>query len=158
MRIEMAADHRGFGLKARLAAWLAARGVAVRDWGCASEAACDYPDFAYAAARAVATTPQSRGIVICSNGVGVTMVANKVPGVRAALCHTPAMATQARRHNDANVLALGADDAPFEEQCAIVQAWLETEFEGGRHARRVAKIMAGECRAPAVVEEGGRRE
>lgn len=146
MRIEIGNDHRGYALKKRISAFLTEQGYTVRDHGCDGTAAADYPDHAYAVARAVAADPEALGIVICSNGIGVSMVANKVPGVRAALCVTPEMAAQSRRHNDANVLALGADNVSEEESLRILTAWLEASFEGDRHAARVRKIAAGERR------------
>jgi ribose 5-phosphate isomerase B len=152
MRIEIGADHRGFELKHRMIDWLRAQRHEVRDRGCPDTGSCDYPDFALPVARAVAAGRADLGILICSNGVGMSMVANKVPGVRAALCTTPAMADQSRRHNDANVLALGADLAPPEENLAILRAWMAATFEGGRHARRVEKMMAQECRAAGPPE------
>lgn len=149
MRIEIGCDHRGFALKEKILAFLNEQGHEVVNHGCDGPEAADYPDHAYAVARAVAGNPGSVGVVICSNGVGVSMVANKVPGVRAALCVTPAMADQSRRHNDANVLALGADIVSAEENLDILTAWLKASFEGGRHCRRVEKIAAGECRPEA---------
>ncbi len=147
MRIQIGSDHRGFELKRRLSAWLNEKGYEVVDHGCNSAEATDYPDHAYAVARTVAASDDDLGVLICSNGVGMSMAANKVPGVRAALCVTPAMASQSRRHNDANVLALGADNLAPEKNQAILEAWLEASFEGGRHARRVEKISAGEVTA-----------
>lgn len=147
MRIQIGSDHRGFELKQRLSAWLNEKGHEVVDHGCDSAEAADYPDHAYAVARAVAASDGDLGVLICSNGVGMSMAANKVPGVRAALCVTPAMASQSRRHNDANVLALGADNVAPEKNQAILEAWLEASFEGGRHARRIEKITAGEVTA-----------
>lgn len=146
MRFEIGSDHRGHELKGRIAAWLTAHGHEVHDHGCHGPESCDYPDFAYAAARAVAAHPASRGVVICGSGLGVSMVANKVPGIRAALCLTPEMAAQSRRHNDANVLALSADSVSAADNLRILDAWLAASFEGGRHARRVEKMMDGECR------------
>jgi RpiB/LacA/LacB family sugar-phosphate isomerase len=154
MQIEIGSDHRGYALKGAIMRWLSERGHAVHDWGCASEAACDYPDFAYAVAHAVAASAGHLGVLICSSGIGMAMAANKVPGVRAALCVTPAMAAQSRRHNDANVLALGADIVPLEENLQILAAWIEARFEGGRHALRVAKLTAGECRTTAQRDPG----
>lgn len=144
MRIHIGNDHRGFDLKRHLSAWLNDQGYEVVDHGCDSAESADYPDLAYAVARAVAAHPDDLGVLICSNGVGMSMAANKVPGVRAALCVSPAMASQSRRHNDANVLALGADNLTPDENQAVLAAWLEASFEGGRHARRVEKIRAGE--------------
>ena len=147
MEIHIACDHRGFELKQRLAAYLTGLGHEVVDHGCQGTESCDYPDHAYLAARGVAKNRSSLGVVICSNGIGVSMAANKVPGVRAALCTSTAMASQSRRHNDANVLALGADNLSAEDNHAILEVWLATEFEGGRHARRVTKLTDGECRS-----------
>ncbi len=148
MHIEIGSDHCGYALKERLIAHLRERGHEVTDRGCDSADASDYPDHGYAVARAVAEHPGFAGILICSNGIGMSMVANKVPGVRAALCVTPAMASQSRRHNDANVLVLGADNVSAEENLRILEAWLEVSFEGGRHRQRVDKIAQGECRHP----------
>ncbi|MBM3316605.1 MAG: ribose 5-phosphate isomerase B [Candidatus Eisenbacteria bacterium] len=158
--IEIGCDHRGFALKERIVRLLEARGHRLQDWGCPGTASCDYPEYAFAVARAVAGSPGHRGILICSTGVGMAMAANKVPGARAALCLTPAMAAQSRRHNDANVLALGADNLPEEESLRILDAWLEARFEGGRHARRVAMMTAQECRGagPAEGPPGGGRD
>ncbi len=144
MTIHIGNDHRGFELKLRIREHLTARGVEVVDHGCDRSVSCDYPDHALAVGHAVAASPGDLGVVICSNGIGVSMAANKVPGVRAALCVTPAMARQSRRHNDANVLALGAENVSAEENLKILDAWLEAAFEGGRHQRRVAKMMRAE--------------
>jgi RpiB/LacA/LacB family sugar-phosphate isomerase len=142
---EVGSDHRGFALRQRIRAWLAERGHPVRDHGCGGPEPCDYPDYAFAVARAVAATPGAFGVLVCGSGIGMSIVANKVPGVRAALCVTPEMARQSRRHNDANVIVLGADLAAPEENLRILEAWLGATFEGGRHARRVEKIVRGEC-------------
>ncbi len=149
MRIEIGCDHRGFALKEKIITILNGEGHDVVNHGCDGPESADYPDHAYAVARAVTGNPGSVGVVICANGVGVSMVANKVPGVRAALCVTPAMADQSRRHNNANVLALGADNVSDQENLGILTAWLKASFEGGRHSRRVEKITAGECRREA---------
>jgi RpiB/LacA/LacB family sugar-phosphate isomerase len=147
MQIEIGSDHRGYQLKRRVITWLEQQGHQVTDHGCDSTEACDYPDQAYAVARAVAAEPQALGVLICSNGVGMSMCANRVPGIRAALCISTAMASQSRRHNNANVLALGADNLPVEETLRVLATWLEATFEGGRHIQRVEKMTAGECRA-----------
>jgi len=144
MHFEIGSDHRGFELKRRILSWLSERGHSTADRGCDRPESCDYPDFAYRVAREVAARLDAQGILICSNGIGMSMAANKVPGVRAALCVTPAMASQARRHNDANVLVLGADNASAEESLRILEAWMDASFEGGRHERRVRKLAAGE--------------
>lgn len=142
MRIAMASDHGGFALKEELKAWLAEQGYEVEDFGCHSTDSCDYPDFAQAAARAVAAETCERGIVICTTGIGVSMAANKVHGVRCALCGDPWSAEMTRRHNDANVLALGAGVVGPLLARQIVTAFLTHDFEGGRHQRRVDKVMA----------------
>ena len=153
MRIHIGNDHRGYALKQRARAWLEEHGHEVVDHGAGSTESCDYPDYAFAVARAVVAHPGDLGVVICSNGIGVSMAANKVPGARAALAVTPAMASQSRRHNDANVLALGAENVSLEENLRILAAWLAASFEGGRHARRVGKMVQGEG-CPAVRRSG----
>ena len=142
MRIAIASDHGGFALKEELKAWLAEQGYEVEDFGCHSTDSCDYPDFAQAAARAVAAETCERGIVICTTGIGVSMAANKVHGVRCALCTDPWSAEMTRRHNDANMIAMGAGiiGKNMAERC--VEVFLNTEFEGGRHGRRVAQLDA----------------
>lgn len=142
MRIAMASDHGGFALKEDLRTWLTELGHEVEDFGCFDAASCDYPDFAQAAARAVAGGQCQRGIVICTTGIGVSMAANKVHGVRCALCGEPWSAEMTRRHNDANMLALGAGVVGPQLARQIVTAFLTHEFEGGRHQRRVDKVMA----------------
>ncbi len=144
MKIEIGNDHRGYLLKVALVEWLEKQGHQVTDHGCFSTDSADYPDFAFAAARAVTSAADHRGIVVCSNGIGVSMAANKVPGVRAALCLDLATASQSRRHNNSNVIALGADSVSTEENLEILATWLSTEFEGGRHEARVNKLMSGE--------------
>lgn len=142
MRIAMASDHGGFVLKEELKAWLAEQGHEVEDFGCHSTDSCDYPDFAQAAARAVAAGTCERGIVICTTGIGVSMAANKVHGVRCALCTDPWSAEMTRRHNDANMLAIGAGFTGKNLAERMVEVFLSTDFEGGRHARRVNKLNA----------------
>ncbi len=158
MRVEIGSDHRGYALKARLSAWLRERGWEVNDHGCESAESCDYPEFAFRVARAVAASPGSLGVLMCGSGIGMSIAANKVRGVRAALCLTPRMATLSRQHNDANVLALGADLLSEAENLAILSAWLEAKFEGGRHERRV-RMLAGGPSAGGVepsAPDGGR--
>jgi len=140
VRIALASDHAAFQLRTRLAARLRALGHEVADFGCPSAESCDYPDFAAAAARAVASGACARGIVACGTGIGVCMAANKVPGVRAAVVHDRFTAQMSREHNDANVLCLGARvlPEPLAEELAVY--WLTLPFEGGRHARRVGKL------------------
>ena len=142
--IAIACDHGGYALKEQVKAHLAELGYAVKDFGTDSLDSCDYPDFAAAAARAVAAGACEKGIVICTTGIGVSIVANKVDGVRCALCGDLLSAEMTRRHNDTNMLAMGAGIIGGNLALAIVDKWLTTEFEGGRHQRRVDKITAVE--------------
>ena len=142
-KIGIASDHAGFQLKEYLIGWLGAKGYEVYDYGCPSEESCDYPDFAAAAAEAVACGDCDRGIVVCSSGIGVSIVANKVPGVRCAHCHDTYCAKYTRLHNDANMIAFGEKVLGEGMMQEIVYTFLTTEFEGGeRHNRRLAKIKA----------------
>jgi ribose 5-phosphate isomerase B len=142
VRVALGADHGGFGLKENLKAFLVEQGFAVEDVGTFSREPVDYPDFALAVARHVAAGACALGIVIDGAGLGSCMVANKVPGVRAATCHDEATARNSREHNNANVLALGAGVVHAGHARRIVRRWLATPFAGGRHARRVDKIDA----------------
>jgi glycine hydroxymethyltransferase len=138
--IVMASDHRGWGLKEALRKRLEADGFDVRDFGTHGEESVDYPRFAAPAARAISEGEAHRGILICGSGLGVTYTANRFPRVRAALAQDVEAAEMARRHNDANMLALPADRLDSDSAWPIVKAWLDGEFEGGRHARRVGMI------------------
>jgi len=141
MRIAVAADHRGHAVKERIVVLLAEQNHEVLDMGTNSSRSCDYPDLAYPAARAVAEGKVDRAILICGSGIGMSICANKIDGVRAALCHDELTAQMSRRHNDANVLCVASDVLGEELIRRIVDSWLVAEFEaGGRHARRVAKI------------------
>lgn len=139
-RLVVASDHAGFALKELVKAHLEARGLAVLDLGTDSEDSVDYPDFGYRAAAAIAAGRASRGIIICGSGIGISIAANRHPAARAALCHDVTSARLARRHNDANLLALGARLIGPELAREIVDAFLDTAFEGGRHQRRVDKL------------------
>ena len=142
MKLSIGSDHGGYALKQELIAYLRDQGHVVEDFGCHDTASCDYPDFGEAAAAAVASGECERGIVICTTGIGISISANKVKGIRCALCSEPYGAEMTRRHNDANMLALGAGfTAPMMAK-RIVDVFLSTAFEGGRHQRRVDKIMA----------------
>jgi glycine hydroxymethyltransferase len=155
--IVLASDHRGFALKQGLRERLEREGHATLDLGAPSEASVDYPEFAAAAARAVAEGRSERAIVICGSGLGVSYTANRFPGVRAALVQDVEAAQMARRHNDANVLALPGDRLDTERAWPIVKAWLETPFEGGRHARRVElidKLTRPQAEASALAGPG----
>ena len=148
-RVAIGSDHGGFELKEILKRFIADDlGWSVHDCGTHSTAAVDYPDFAAAVAREVAAGRAARGIVVDAAGLGSSMAANKVPGVRCALCHDDATALNSREHNDANVLALGARVVNRGLAQRLVRLFLETPFGGGRHERRVAKIMALEVRRP----------
>ena len=140
MKISIGSDHGGFALKEQIKAHLEAQGHQVLDCGCGGTESCDYPVFGRAAAEAVAGGQCQRGIVICTTGIGISITANKVKGVRCALCTDPLMAELARRHNDANMLALGAGIVGGNLAERMVDVFLSTEFEGGRHARRVGLI------------------
>ena len=142
MKIALACDHGGLNLKSEIIKELKSKGHEVVDFGTNSTDSCDYPDFALPAAEAVAHGECERGIVVCSTGIGVSIVANKVPGVRCAHCHDTYCAEFTRLHNDANVLALGEKVVGAGYALKIVNTFLSTEFEGGRHQRRVDKITA----------------
>jgi len=144
--VAIGADHGGYELKEQLKAYLRQWGYTVLDQGTDSAAAVDYPDFAEAVANAVARGDAWRGVVIDSAGIGSAIAANKVPGVRAALCYDRATARNSREHNDANLLSLGVRMISPEVAREIIAVWLETAFAGGRHARRVEKIQAIEAR------------
>jgi ribose 5-phosphate isomerase B len=144
--VALGADHGGFELKQSLSAYLKELGYAPLDCGTFSKDAVDYPDFALAVAELVASGRAWRGIVVDGAGIGSCMAANKVPGIRAALCYDQATAVNSREHNDANVLTLGAGLIGPALAKQIVKTWLETAFGGGRHAKRVDKIVAIEKR------------
>ncbi len=146
MRISIACDHGAFDLKERLKAHLLEQGHQVTDCGTNSGESCDYPDFAAAAARLVADGSCERGVVLCTTGIGMSIAANKVKGVRCALCHEPLSAEMTRRHNDANVLAMGAGVTGGNLAQRILDVFLSTQFEGDRHQRRVDKVMELENR------------
>ena len=139
--VSLGCDHGGYALKEQLKAHLEAQGIACRDFGCHSTESCDYPIFARQAAQAVADGSCRFGVVVCTTGIGVSICANKVKGVRCALCHDPWSAQMTRRHNDANMLALGAGVTGPKLALEILDAFLTYEFEGGRHQRRVEQMM-----------------
>jgi len=143
-KIAIASDHRGVQLKKILADELGKKGYVVKDFGPQSEDSVDYPDFAVKAAESVSKGESDRGIVICNSGIGMSISANKVKGVRAALCHDEESAKASRQHNNANVLALGAAVISPDLAKKIALTWLTTTFEGGRHEKRVEKISSYE--------------
>ena len=157
MKIAIAADHRGHAVKEKVAVLLSEQGHEVLDMGTNSSQSCDYPDMAYPPARAVAEARADRAILVCGSGIGMTICANKIHGIRAALCHDELTAQMSRRHNDANVLCLASDVLGEELIRRIVSSWLTTEFEpGGRHERRVGKITwIEQGKDPADYKEDG---
>ncbi len=141
MKIALACDHGGYLLKNEIISKLKEMGFEVEDFGCYSTESVDYPDYAFPAAEAVAAGKADRCILICTTGIGVSICANKVKGIRCALCTSEFQAEMTRRHNNANALAMGAKTVSAETAWNIAKKFLETEFEGGRHERRVQKIM-----------------
>ena len=140
MRIALASDHAAVALKAELALWLQASGHDVSDLGPDGAASVDYPDFGYLLANHIAAGKAERGIAICGSGIGISIAANRHPGVRCALVAEPLSARLAREHNDANVLALGARLTGSDMAKACIEAFLDTPFSGERHTRRVEKL------------------
>lgn len=138
--IALGSDHGGFDLKERIKAYLDKENIPYKDFGCDSKESCDYPVFGKAAAEAVASGACEKGIVICTTGIGISITANKVKGIRCALCGDSYSAEMTRRHNDANVLAMGAGIIGPNLAKKITEVFLTTEFEGGRHARRVGLL------------------
>jgi ribose 5-phosphate isomerase B len=147
MKIAVASDHRGFNVKDRILSQIAELHHEAKDFGPSNADICDYPDFGARAAKAVSSGEVDRAILICGSGIGMCIVANKFKGVRAALCHDDLSAEMSRRHNDANVMCLSADLLGERLASRMIELWLSTPFEGGRHARRIAKI--------AEFEQGG---
>jgi ribose 5-phosphate isomerase B len=144
MRIAIGSDHAGFAMKQAIVGLLSELGHSYEDFGCFSSNSVDYPDIAQPVAEAVAKKSFDRGILICSTGIGMSIVANKVPGIRAAVCHDTFSARRAREHNDANVLCLGEWVIGPGLMREIVTTYLSTDFAGGRHTRRLEKIRAME--------------
>lgn len=139
--IALGSDHGGYDLKMQVMEHLKERGLEVKDFGCFGKSSCDYPDFGKAAAEAVADGTCDRGIVVCTTGIGISIAANKVKGVRCALCTDPYLAKMTRLHNDANMLALGGGITGKNLALEIVDTFLDTEFsQGENHIRRISKI------------------
>lgn len=143
--IAMASDHAGFSLKEELKQYLGSLGYEIKDFGTFSEESCDYADYAHPAAEAVEKGECPLGIAMCGSGNGIQITLNKHQGIRAALCWKPELASLARQHNDANFLVLPARFISFEEAKEIVDAYLNSSFEGGRHQRRIDKIPVSGC-------------
>lgn len=140
MRVSIGSDHRGFNLKSKIRDLLAEAGHEVDDLGTDSTESCDYPDIAIAVAKSVSSGDSDRGILVCGTGIGMAITANKFDRVRAATCNDEVTSEMCRRHNDVNVLCLSGDMLGERNIDNLVRIWLETEFEGGRHARRLEKI------------------
>ncbi len=139
MKIAIGNDHRGYSVKQEVIKSIQDKGYTYYDFGCSGEETIDYPDVARVVSEAVARREYDRGILICGTGIGVCITANKINGIRAALCHTAFCARRSRQHNDSNVICMGGD-VSMEPVDDIVKTFLETPFEGGRHQRRVDKI------------------
>ena len=140
MQVAIGSDHRGVQLKAKVREFIENKGIVVCDEGPRSQDSVDYPDFAAAVCRKVSSGASDRGILICGTGIGMAISANKFDGIRAAVCNDELTAEMSRRHNDLNVLCLAADVLGNRNIDRLLELWLNTEFEGGRHARRVEKI------------------
>jgi len=157
LSIFIGADHRGYSLKNKVSGYLTERGFRVIDVGThRKDISCDYPQFSYQVAKGVAENKGARGILVCLTGIGHSIVANKVPGVRAALCYSKQAAVLSRSHNDANVLIVGAKFVSEKKIMEIVRIWLSAEFEGGRHRRRLRQIGAIEKKFMYAKGEGGK--
>ena len=140
--IAIGSDHGGYALKQEVMAFLDSQGIAYRDYGCYTEESCDYPDIAVPICEAVTSGESEKGILICGTGIGISMSANKIKGIRAALCADYYSAKYTRLHNDANVICMGGRTIGGGLACELVDVFLHTDFEGGRHQRRVDKVMA----------------
>ena len=143
MRMGIASDHAGYALKEHVKVYLTKKGVTFKDYGTYSEDSCDYPDFGHALAIGIESGECENGIAVCGSGEGINITLNKHQGIRAALCWIPEIAHLARQHNDANVLVMPGRFITTEEADAIMEEYLATPFEGGRHERRIAKIPVG---------------
>lgn len=142
MKIAIASDHGGYELKEKIIDFIRSLGHEIQDFGCFSSESCDYPDYIQKAAVEVAENRADRGIVVCGSGVGASIVANKVPGIRAVLCTSEYLAEYSRKHNNSNVIALGERQTSFEEAQKYIKVWLNTPYEGGRHQNRLDKIAS----------------
>ena len=140
MKIAIASDHAGFGYKTKLVNYLKTKGVEIKDFGPINEESVDYPDYAHPVANAVEKKDADLGVLLCGSGNGINMSANKHQGIRSALCWKKEIAELARLHNDANILAMPARFISYKEAEEIITVFIKTEFEGGRHERRVNKI------------------
>ena len=151
--VALGADHAGFHLKEAVKTWLVGHGHHVLDFGTNSTDSVDYPDYAALVATSIANGRAARGVLVCGTGIGMAIAANKVAGVRAAQCMDAASARISREHNDTNVLALGARTTAEGVAVSIIETWLATSFEGGRHTKRLDKVSALERGAAVAVRE-----
>ena len=140
MIISVGADHAGFSVKEKIKDYLKSNGHVVLDKGAYSDESVDYPEFGHEVGNSIISGESTKGIVVCGSGIGISIAANKITGIRAALCTTPEHARMSRLHNDANELAIGGRITDYSVITEIVDIWLNTEFEGGRHSRRINKI------------------
>ena len=140
MKISIGSDHAGYIVKQQIIQFLLNKGIEVDDVGCHSEASVDYPDFGHQVGKNIISKISSKGIIVCGSGIGISIAANKIKGIRAALCFTKEHARMSRLHNDSNILALGARMDGGDNILDIVAVWLKTDFEGGRHQNRIDKI------------------
>jgi ribose 5-phosphate isomerase B len=145
--IAIASDHGGFSLKQEIMAYLSENGKEYKDFGCYTDEACDYPDFAFSVAEAVAEGDYAFGILVCGTGIGMSLAANKVKGIRAAVCADTFSAKYTKRHNNANIICLGARTTGAGLALDIIKAYMDSEFEGGKHARRIGMISEYENNA-----------
>ena len=152
MKVALSSDHRGFGAKSKLKAVLTKANHSIHDFGCDSSKSCDYPDLAIPAAQGVSSGEFDTAILFCGTGIGMSITANKLARVRAALCHSVETARLSRQHNDSNVLAIGARVLETDLALAIVAEWLKTDFDGGRHQERLEKIKLLEDKGVTKVE------
>lgn len=137
MKIALASDHGGFELKEKVKSFLRTKGHDVMDLGCNTDESTDYPEYGKACGEAVMLGNAERGIVVCGTGIGISIAANKVKGIRCALCTSLVMAEMSRKHNNSNMIALGGRILEHDFALSIIEVWLNTEFEGGRHQRRI---------------------
>ena len=140
MKISIGSDHAGYEVKQKISSFLLNKGYSVNDVGCYSNDSVDYPEFGHNVGRDIISGASDRGVVVCGSGIGISIAANKIKGIRAALCFTEEHAKMSRLHNDSNILAIGARMTGGDDILNIVEVWLNTDFEGGRHQMRIEKI------------------
>lgn len=140
MKIAIGSDHAAYELKEAIKEKMIAEGHDILDMGCDSTESVDYPKYGHAVGRAVAAGDAERGIAVCGSGIGISIACNKVPGIRAALCTSVEMAEMCRRHNNANVICMGARMIPQQLAFDMIDTWMNTEFEGGKHERRINEL------------------